>query len=94
MSPPRPRMPAALAWSTAMIQPGSRHADPLRYEHRAADIRTAATDDGRRLRIVIDRDTGVIRAITGESLSGDFELKLRSVHVVDSTHDHFPARHL
>lgn len=85
---------AALAWSAATLQPGSQQADPEQFEQRAADIRTAATDDGRPLQIVIDRDTGVVLAIAGESLRGSFELKLRSVHVVDSTSDHFAARHL
>jgi hypothetical protein len=87
-------LPAALAWSAATLQPGSQQADPEQFEQRAADIRTAATDDGRQLQIVIDRETGVILAVYGESLRGSFELKLRSVHVVDSTADHFAARHL
>ncbi|MEJ1134506.1 MULTISPECIES: hypothetical protein [unclassified Kribbella] len=85
---------AALAWSAATLQPGSQQADPEQFEQRPADIRTAATDDGRLLQIVIDRDTGVVLAIAGESLHGSFELKLQSVQVVDSTPDHFAARHL
>ncbi|WP_206752110.1 hypothetical protein [Kribbella steppae] len=85
---------AALAWSEATLRPGSRQADPRQFEHRAADIRTAATEDGRQLQIVADRETGVILAIAGKSLGGDFDLKLRSVHVVDSAPDHFAARHL
>lgn len=85
---------AALAWSAATLQPGSQQADPEQFEQRTADIRTAITDDGRPLQIVLDRDTGVVLAIAGESLRGPFELKLRRVHVVDSTADHFAARHL
>jgi hypothetical protein len=85
---------AALAWSAAILQPGSQQADPEQFEQRAADTRTATTDDGRPLQIVLDRDTGVALAITGESLRGNFKLSLRSVHVVDSTPDHFAARHL
>jgi hypothetical protein len=85
---------AALAWSAATLQPGSQQADPQRFERRVADVRTAATEDGRQLEIVIDRETGVLLAIAGTSLRGTFELKLRSVHVVDSIADHFAARHL
>ncbi|MFG1813313.1 hypothetical protein ACGFIF_06050 [Kribbella sp. NPDC049174] len=87
-------LPAALAWSTATLQPGSQPADPQQFEHRPADIQTAAAADGRQLRLAVDRETGVILAITGKSLRGDFDLKLRSVHMVNTTPDHFAARHL
>jgi hypothetical protein len=85
---------AALAWSAATVRPGSQQAAPEKFEQRVADIRTAATDDGRQLQIVIDRDTGLILAIAGESLRGNFEVRLRSVHVADTTAGHFAARHL
>jgi len=84
----------ALAWSAATVHPGSRPADTKDYEHRTADIRTATTEDGRPLDIVIDRATGVVLAITGSSLRGNFELKLRSVRVVDGAVNHFIARPL
>jgi hypothetical protein len=87
-------LPAALAWSAATLQPGAQQADPQHFEHRAATIRTATTAGGRRLQIAIDHETGVILTVTGPSLHGDFDLKLRSVHLVASTPDHFAFRHL
>jgi len=87
-------LPAALVWSAATLMPGSRQAEPHEFDHRAADVRAATTDDGRQLQIVVDRDTGVVLVIAGTSLRGDFEVMLRSVRVVDRTADQFAARHL
>lgn len=86
-------MSAALAWCDATLLPN--HQPPTTsYESRTADIRKAITDDGRELELTVDRATGIVLAISGDSLRGPFELHLRSVHLVPRTPDHFTPRPL
>ena len=75
------------AWLDARSASAPVPAEP--YLGRPSNGHTLTTEDGRSTEITYDLETGIILAAAGRSLQGDFEVRVRSVEITETTADQF-----
>lgn len=75
------------SWLDARSESAPVPAEP--HLGRASNGLTLSTEDGRSTAITYDVETGIVVSARGRSLQGDFELRVRSVEIRETTADQF-----